>query len=171
MLHSKTTKWKGSADGVAALVELKKRYPGLQAHLFGIESRAEDLPEWIEHYSNPTQATIREIYNRSAIFLAPSWAEGWPLPPCEAMSCGAALVATNIGGHLEYCIDGETALLAEVRNPSDLAEKTASLIDNPNERIALAHRGQEYVQRFTWERALNSLEMVLAGNAAYSEID
>lgn len=38
--------------------------------------------------------------------MAPSFAEGWPLPPAETMMSGAALVATDIGVHREHCLDG-----------------------------------------------------------------
>lgn len=149
--------WKGSIDGLAALQMAKAAYPDLRVILFGVP-RGSTLPEWIEYHRNPRQETLRRLYNRSSIFLAPSWAEGWPLPPAEAMMSGAALVATDIGGHHEYARHGINALLSPPKNPEALARNLISLLENPARRISLARAGHENIQQFTWKRACDSLE-------------
>ncbi len=132
-----TADWKGSTDGLKALEIAKKRFPGLKVELFGVPAQPRDLPEWAQYTQKPTQTALRAIYNRAAIFISPSWAEGWPLPPAEAMMCGAAVVATDIGGHQEFCLDGQTALLAPPKSPELLAERIIQLLQdnslrNPN---------------------------------------
>lgn len=153
--------WKGSADGLSAMQKVKARVPALKATLFGVYPQPSGLPDWVEYHQNPPQKKLREIYNRAAIFLAPSWAEGWPLPPAEAMQCGAALVATDIGGHREYALDERTALLSPAKQPEELAARILRLAEDQEFRIRLARQGNEYIQRFTWERAVNSFENVL----------
>jgi len=153
--------WKGSADGLAALRKAKQVVPELKAILFGVPSPPSGLPDWIEYHHNPPQSTLREIYNRAAIFVSPSWAEGWPLPPAEALQCGAALVATDIGGHREYALPEETALLSPPKNPDALAANILRLLGNPELRIRLARDGNRHIQQFTWERAVSSFESVL----------
>ena len=153
--------WKGSSDGLKALCTAKKRVPALTAELFGLYPCPADLPNWIRYHQNPPQRELRRIYNDASIFLSPSWAEGWPLPPAEALQCGAALAATNIGGHREYALHEETALLSEPKNPDALALNLIRLLEDQTLRLRLANRGHEYIQQFTWDRAVTSFETVL----------
>ncbi|MFN8510956.1 MAG: glycosyltransferase family 4 protein [Deinococcaceae bacterium] len=152
--------WKGSADGLKALEIVKESHPEIQVTLFGVPNRPK-IPDWMEYHQLPTQSALLDLYNTAGIFVAPSWAEGWPLPPAEAMMCGAALVATDIGGHREYAIDGETALLAQPRDPQDLAQKIIRLLENPVLRHSIAQKGNEYIQQFTWQRAGQTFENTL----------
>ena len=161
MLFSHSLAWKGSYDGLAALVSLREKYPDLEAEFFGIDERPLDLPAWITYHHSPAQAELRRIYNRASIFLAPSLSEGWGLPPCEAMMCGAAVVATNIGGHREFCTDGQTALLVPAANPGAIADAVDRLLDDPELRLRLAQNGHSTIQRFTWDAACDAFERVL----------
>lgn len=153
--------WKGSRDGLEAIYQVKREIPELKVSLFGIPARPNDLPEWIDYLQNPPQDELRRIYNEAAIFVGPSWAEGWPLPPAEAAQCGATLCLTDIGGHREYGIDGETALLCPPRDPGALANNILKLVANSEDRIRLALRGHEFIRQFTWERAVTSMEKSL----------
>jgi glycosyltransferase involved in cell wall biosynthesis len=161
MMLYHTMDWKGSADGLDALSIVKQQVPELRATLFGTPSAPANLPEWIEYHQNPPQTVLRELYNQAAIFLAPSWAEGWPLPPAEAMMCGAALVATDIGGHREYAIHEETALLSPPKDAKGLAENILRLMCDQDLRIRLAHQGNAHIQQFTWDRAVDRFEAAL----------
>lgn len=161
MLFNDALVWKGSADGLGAILRLKERYPELQAEFFSINDRPADLPAWIEYRRTPPQDELRRIYNRAAIFLAPSHSEGWGLPACEAMMCGAAVAATDIDGHQEFCIDGVTALLAPARDPAALAAAAARLIEDPALRLRLAANAHREIQKFTWTAAIDAFEKVL----------
>lgn len=156
--------WKGSKDGLAALDIARKQVQDLEAHLFGVHPAPAGLPEWIQYHQNPPQVKLRQLYNQASIFLAPSWAEGWPLPPAEAMMSGCALVVTDIGGHWEYCIPDQTALLSPSQNPEALAENLLVLLRNPEVRIGLARAANEFIQQFTWERAADALEIAIGAN-------
>lgn len=153
--------WKGSADGLAALALVRNKVPGLRVALFGVPSRPPHLPSWIRYTQTPTQEALRALYNDVAIFLAPSWEEGWGLPPSEAMLCGAALAATDIGGHREFAQHKVTALLSPRKDPDALALNVLQLVRDPELRIAIAHKGNEAIQAFTWERAVDAFEGVL----------
>jgi glycosyltransferase involved in cell wall biosynthesis len=156
-----TVEWKGSSDGLRALSRVKSIIPDLSVLAFGTFTRPSALPTWIQYYQNPPRSVLRELYNRAAIFVSPSWTEGWPLPPAEALQCGSALVATDIPGHREYAVPHETALLSPPRNSDALAVNIAHLLQNPQLRIRLAHAGHRHIQQFTWERALAKFEAVL----------
>lgn len=154
--------WKGSSDGLKALEIARERVPDLRAQVFGLWPCPPHLPSWVEYHQNPPQRKLREIYNRAAIFLSPSWAEGWPLPPAEALQCAAALAVTDIGGHREYAVHGETALLSPPKDPDALAANVLRLIEDQPLRLRLARQGHLHIQQFTWARAVTSFESVLS---------
>lgn len=154
--------WKGSKDGIEALLIVHLKEPEIKVTLFGLPARPAFLPEWINYYQRPERHLLRALYNQAAIFIAPSWTEGWGLPPSEAMLCGAALVATDIGGHREYAFHEKTALLSPVKDPQGLANNILRLVRDSTMRVHLATRGHEYIQQFTWKRASDHLESVLS---------
>jgi len=153
--------WKGSAVGFAALSELHEFYPLLHLELFGVGPAPTDLPDWVVYTRNPSRRELRALYNRCAIFLTPSFAEGWALPPAEALQCGCALVATAIGGHADYAIDGKTAITMPPKDPVSIRNAISSLFDSSEKRLEIASEGNSWIQQYTWERATNSLKELL----------
>jgi glycosyltransferase involved in cell wall biosynthesis len=162
MLFS-TSAIKGSAEGIVAIEMAKKKYPDLRAVFFSTHRRASSVPEWVQYYRNPPQDfIIDEIYNKSQIFLAPSWTEGYGFPPAEAACCGCALVATDIGGFREYMQNGVTALLSPPKESTRLAENLCLLLGNDELRQRLAIAANKSVTQFNWERSTELLEHFLA---------
>jgi glycosyltransferase involved in cell wall biosynthesis len=153
--------WKGPRDGIDALNMVKAKVPSLSAILFSKYPKGPEVPGWMEYYKNPPQEKIPQIYNSCSIFLHSSRSEGWSLPSAEAMACGCALVASNSRGVLDYALHQETALVSEIKNPTGLAQNILKLIKDDTIRISLAKRGNQYIQRFTWEKAVSKLEEVI----------
>lgn len=161
-------KHKGSADGIAALTELKNMHPQLNVTLFSASPRPSHIPKWIDYHERPDSVSLKALYNSAAIFIAPSHTEGWGLTGCEALQCGAALIASAIPGHQEYAIHEETALLFERGSVADLIEKVNRLISDGKLRERLAQRGHEYVKRFTWAKSVAQLESVMNEHMSYN---
>lgn len=156
MMYSEEER-KGTSYGIAALKKLKEIYPSLKVTLFGVYKKPEQLPPDFIYYQRP--ANLRELYNESAIFLTPSIGEGWALPPAEAMACGCAVVCTNIGGHLDYATDGETAILIEPKNTEDTYQKIKKLLDDNELRIRMAKNGAQLISTsFSWEKSVKKME-------------
>lgn len=152
---------KGTADGLAALALVAKQVPDLQVTLFGTFAPETKLPPWANYRRLPLQQELRACYNQASIFISPARMEGWPLPPAEAMICGGALAATDIGGHREYGIHGETALLSPSRDPEKLAENVLQLMRSPDLRTRLARQGHECIRKYGWREAVDSFEHLL----------
>ena len=102
-------------------------FRNLRVSLFGVPDPGSNIPSWAHYHQRPTAQRLRQLYNEAAVFVAPSRAEGWGLPGSEAMMCGAAVVATDIGGHREFCIAGETALMAPA---GDIERLAAQLVNS-----------------------------------------
>lgn len=145
--------WKGSLLGLAALEDLKGRYPNLRGEVFGVVPRPGILPDWIDYHQQPSRASLRSLYNRCSIFVCPSLLEGWGLPSSEAMQCGCALVTADNGGSRDFAQNDVTALVCQPGSASALAEGIESLLADSEKRIRIAAEGNRRIRVFDWERA------------------
>jgi len=152
--------WKGTADGIKALETVKRKYPKTEIRLYGSEID-QNLSKWAVFYENPSDDDLRALYSSSDIFVLPSFVEGCQLPPMEAMACGCAVVATNVGGVPDYAIDGKTILASPPRRPELLVKNIMRLIENEDKRVSIARSGYEHIQQYTWERATDQFEEAL----------
>lgn len=153
---------KGSQDGLRALEIAKSHHPDLEATLFGQSQRwLKKPPAWVELRSDVSEPDLVGIYNACRIYVCSSLAEGFALPPAEAMACGCAVVATDCGGIREFACHGVNALLSPPRNAQALAASILELLADDSLRVRLAKSGYERIQEFTWERSATLLEQFL----------
>jgi glycosyltransferase involved in cell wall biosynthesis len=161
MMLYHNAEWKGCKEGLEALLLLREKAPQTRAIIFGVPARPTGLPDWIEYHQSPSAKSLRELYNRAAIFIAPSRTEGWGLTGCEALLCGAALVATDIDGHREFAFHEQTALTSPAGSPDALAANVLRLMRDPSLRVRLAKNGNQFVRQLTYERAAAGFEAAL----------
>lgn len=88
------------------------------------------------------------LYSGASVFVYPSLYEGFGLPPLEAMTCGAPVVAADRTALPEVL--GHAALLADPQEVGEFAEAILSLLDHPERRLELSAAGQRHARRFTW---------------------
>lgn len=153
--------FKGTGRALRALESARRRLgEDLDVWSFGAD-RAEGLPSWVRYHRRPSDEDLCRLYNDTAVFVLASDYEGWGLPGCEAMACGAALAATESGGVRGYAEDAVTALLSAPGDVEGLAGNVVRLVEDRKLRLDLASRGHEHVQRFTWSRSADALERLL----------
>ena len=143
--------------GLAALREVKRKYPEAEIILFGLDDKpANDFP--FTYVKNPPQDKLLELYGCSHIFLSSSKEEGFSLPVLEAMACGCAVVTTDSGGVREMAKDGETALIVAPGNSKGLATKVIELIENREKREGIAVSGLKKAKEFSLNTMTDRLE-------------
>ena len=91
-----------------------------------------------------------------------------PLKPLEAMAMEKAVLVSSVSALTEMVRDGETGLVFESGNLSDLAEKLEALVALPDLRRRLARKGRDWVlAERDWskvsERILRVYEGLLEG--------
>jgi len=100
--------------------------------------------------------TTREpwkAYNEADVIAFPSISEGFPFAVLEAMFCGAAIVATDVGGVGEAL--GECGLLVPARSPKAMAGAISFLLNDFSTRKRLGSMARERaLAHFTEERFL-----------------
>lgn len=157
-------KSKGTYDLLKAIDIVHKKNPDILVEAFGIYPQTNEIPEYVKYTFSPSREQLRELYNRSAIFVCASWLEGFGLTAGESMKCGCCLITTNNKGILDFSVDGKTALVCETRNSEMIAEKIDYIINNNDIRIEVAKAGQNEIQKFSWKNSIINLERILSEN-------
>lgn len=158
ILRYSSSKYKACQYSIEAFIKLKDKYPALKVILFGSEKKPDTVPGWMEYHYGKSDTP--PLYNRASIYVSSSITEGWPLPPMEAMACGCACVCTDIPSHHAYMTDKENALFVKPESADDIIDKISWLIDNPEERIGLAKRGNQYIEQYDWELSVDKMEAI-----------
>lgn len=98
---------------------------------------------------------------RADLFVMASEDEGAPLALLEAMASGLAWVSTGWGAAAQLPV-GECGLVVPARSPHRLAAAIAELINDPERRQAMGHRGrQRAVADFGEDRFVGSHHRIL----------
>ena len=162
MLYHWQNELKGAPDGLAAMLEVQRRVPGLKVILFSPEDPVAEIPDSITYITLPSrQLLVDHIYNDSRVFLCSSVKEGFGFCAIEAMAGGCALVSTANGGSDDYAFDGDTALVCEAGDVQGMADRIEHLLRDDDLRISMATRGQQFVQGFNWDKSAHLLEAFL----------
>ncbi|MFH1255413.1 MAG: glycosyltransferase family 4 protein [bacterium] len=64
------------------------------------------------------------------IFIRPSLSEGQGIAFLEAMAAGTPVIATEVGGIVDFLRDRETGLFCRMNNPESIAEKVEEFLNN-----------------------------------------
>ncbi len=105
-------------------------------------------------------AEVRQLLSAATVFVCPSVYEPLGIVNLEAMACGTAVVASDVGGIPEVVTDGETGLLvhydahAEDDFRSGLADAVNALLADPARAAAMGTAGRARAERdFAWAQA------------------
>ena len=108
------------------------------------------LVQRVEHYGYATDSQLAKLYRHCVAFVYPSLYEGFGIPPLEAMSCGAPVIACNVSSVPE--VVGDAGLLFAPGSSDDLTEMLFTLLENGSERDRLITLGKERAKMFSWDK-------------------
>ena len=87
--------------------------------------------------------------NRARMVVCPSLAEGFGLPPLEAMACGTPVIASRIPAIEEVCADA--AVLVDPLDVEGLACTMEHILKDEALSEELVRNGLRRSAQFTWE--------------------
>jgi glycosyltransferase involved in cell wall biosynthesis len=98
----------------------------------------------------------------SDVLVCSSRFESFGMALVEAMSCGLPVVSTSVGGPSEIVAEGETGYLVPPGRADRIAERVASLLDDPAARATMGARGRRRVEeRFSLKRYASEVSDVI----------
>ncbi len=104
---------------------------------------------------DPTDAALQSLYRQAAVFLFPSYYEGFGWPPLEAMASGCPVVASDAGSLPEAT--GTAALTAGPLEIDQLAQHCLNILGNDAVAAQLKQAGAARAALFSLERLRNQM--------------
>ncbi|HLC92874.1 MAG TPA: glycosyltransferase family 4 protein [archaeon] len=121
---------KGVMDLLEAFAHLKDKR--LQLWFVGEGPAGEKIPQKavamgvegnVKIFPKVPREKLPEFYSSATLSVLPSWSEGFGLTIAEAMSCGCAVIGSDIPGIRDQIDDGKNGFLCRPKDPADLAKK------------------------------------------------
>ncbi|HEY0638665.1 MAG TPA: glycogen synthase [Pseudonocardiaceae bacterium] len=110
---------------------------------------------WLQRMLAPGE--LRQLLSAATVFVCPSVYEPLGIVNLEAMACGTAVVASDVGGIPEVVVDGETGRLVHFDERDvaafrqDLATAVNEVLADPALAAAMGAAGRRRaVEEFTW---------------------
>ncbi|HEY3751203.1 MAG TPA: glycogen synthase [Pseudonocardiaceae bacterium] len=139
--------------GEADTPELDAEFRGLVTDLQASRNGVHWIPEMLP------RPQVVQLLTHAAVFACPSVYEPLGIVNLEAMACGTAVVASDVGGIPEVVDDGRTGLLVhyDEADPAAfeaaLADRCNELLDDPDQAAAFGQAGRDRaVHEFDWGR-------------------
>lgn len=145
-----------------ALPIILRRYPDTKLHLVGegpykkyLEDYAKKLKlqKSVQFLGRVSTEKLRSLYAEASVYVQPSTYEPFCITILEAMSFGAPVVASRIGGIPEIVKDKVNGLLFEPKNSAQMAEAVMTIFSDKQYALKLRKNGKDMLLRhFTWEK-------------------
>ncbi|MBI5698835.1 glycosyltransferase family 4 protein [Candidatus Saganbacteria bacterium] len=105
------------------------------------------------------EADLPAVYNMAALFVYPSYYEGFGLPILEAMACGVPTITSSVSSIPE--VAGEAAILIDPNNIGVLSDKIKSVLENEQVAGNLKDKGLAQAKKYSWGKTVQqTLELI-----------
>ncbi|HET9481828.1 MAG TPA: glycosyltransferase family 4 protein, partial [Candidatus Polarisedimenticolia bacterium] len=146
-------------------VEFRLEIVGEGAMRSGLESRilagGARLAERVRLTGRADEDGVLAVLRRAAVFVLPSRTEAAPVALMEAMSCGLACVASDVGGVGAMLDGGRCGVLVPAGDPQAMAGAIAGLLADPARRRTLGAAARDRALRhYRLEAAADALAAV-----------
>lgn len=153
-----------------AWAEVTARYPGWTLRIYGSGEDELALREQCKALGLDGSVAwmgqtkdVPEALREASVFVQSSRGEGFPLALLEAMACGLPCAAFDCApGVREIIRDGEDGLLATPGNTTELADRLADLLADPELRDEMGDRARTNVLRFSTDTIIERWEDLFA---------
>ncbi|MAD43067.1 MAG: hypothetical protein CL623_11850 [Arcobacter sp.] len=163
---------KGVTELIKAMPIVLERFPKITLKLAGKNLYQIDGKNYEEYLRNfvPSQfqnnieflgplnreIELMPLIQKANFCVFPSHVEAFSLAPIEAMALGKAVVFTKYVSGPELIEDGVSGLLADTKNPDDIANKIIELLEDEELSKNIAYNGKIRVdEMFSYDRWIN----------------
>jgi glycosyltransferase involved in cell wall biosynthesis len=145
---------KGHADLIEILPHLLQSHPDARLLLVGDGWNRSRLKQQVRDAGVADQVVFEGLIppqdvpaamSAMDVMALPSYQEGQGLVLVEALLCGCAIVAYDVGGIGEICINEKTGRLDAVGDKQALLKSLLWMLSHPDERRRLTEQGRRHV--------------------------
>ncbi|MBI2459122.1 MAG: glycosyltransferase family 4 protein [Parcubacteria group bacterium] len=168
-------------NGVGDLIEATRYLPaGVKLIVIGAGELEKNYKLQITNYKLNDRVLMLGIVKNEDIpqylaladaFVRPSLSEGQGIAFLEAMAAGVPVIATPVGGIVDFLRPGQTGLFCQVNNPRSIADMAAELLNNKElaEKIKVNAR-ELVVKNYDWDLIAVKMEAIFNSVIARSKI-
>lgn len=105
----------------------------------------------VEILENVSDNDLINYYKNSSLFVFPSYAEGFGIPPLEAMACGVPTITSNA-----HSLPEVSGMYASMFNPFDTSQISNMMhraLTDHRYRKALIDNGLKRAKHYTWRKS------------------
>lgn len=146
---------------IRAFLLLAAEFPGLRLVIAGSRYRKPDMVDrWkddprlqgrIVEILEPSDEEIRRLFAGATAFVFPSFAEGFGLPPLEAMASGLPVVCSDIPVFRE--VYGDAVRYVDPNRPESIAEGIRQVLTDRRYSAELSRKGRDQAEKYRKERS------------------
>ncbi|EKB1221342.1 glycosyltransferase family 4 protein [Listeria monocytogenes] len=166
---------KGMSYLIEAIPQILNKYDQVTFLIAGDGSQLEKFEDKLKKYTNKsakviftgrlTNQEIKNVINTADIYVQPSLMEGCSIAIIEAMSCGKAVIASNVGGNPDI-ISKEIGLLVPAKSVVALKDAIEYCINNPEECKMMGKNSREQVERqLNWTILAREIEQIYSSTS------
>jgi glycosyltransferase involved in cell wall biosynthesis len=123
-----------------------------------IQSQPPEIASRIRCTGYVAREEVERCLSGAAVFVFPSFYEGFGLPILEAQAAGVPVACSRAASLPE--VAGDAASYFDPDSPARIAAAVAELLKDERRRAALRAKGHENIKRFSWsESARRTLEV------------
>ena len=171
---------KGQDELIRALPQVHQTAPNASLIIVGEGPYRKDLErlitklgltEYVHLTGKVSQKELPSWYAAGDIFAMPcrtrmgGWdVEGLGIVFLEGSATGLPVIVGDSGGAIDAVVDNETGYLVDGNNTSEIAQRIAFLISNPDVAKRMGGAGRNWVtQEWTWDQNFKKLDGLLSG--------
>ena len=152
---------RGFELGMFAFQRFMAENPDLEIELllFGSELSGPDFPFDVKSLGILNHDRLRQLYNSIDLGVVFSLTNQ-SLIPFEMMACQCPVLELRSDHTSNVLLDGVNCILADP-TPQDIAHTLKSILTNPQLRKRISDSAYDFVQQYTWDRAVTKFEEIL----------
>lgn len=102
---------------------------------------------------------LPKLYKGAAVFVYPSFYEGFGMPPLEAMACGVPVITSNNSSLPE--VIGQAGISVNATDSQELSRQIEKVLSNPALAKKMISAGYRQAKKFSWSDSAKNFQAVI----------
>jgi glycosyltransferase involved in cell wall biosynthesis len=156
---SRWERYKGLPALIEAYEAIKKEFPAIGLVIAGRPTTADpETAALVERKKSQdpqivtpgfvSDENLAAMYSAAAVYVHPSWYEGFGIMVLEAFASAVPVVTSNLSSLPE--VVGDAGVLVDPKKPKEIAEAVVSILLDPSRAQDLIAKGRQRNRQFSW---------------------
>ena len=150
-LKNKYGIWVGTdvrRKGLVTAIDAIRNLDGVKLIVVGVNGKSD---EKIVYFGRVSEFKKILLYNSADFFIFPTFYEGFPLAPLEALACGLPIIISEECPTKEIIHEGVHGFVVNERKPECYADKIEVLLNDNKRYQEMSYNCRKLAEKFSWE--------------------